>query len=240
MMLSLEQFLSLVQRQEIKHIVIYDLNKRRVGGKSGSAANNNSVQDIVDYVKEFANHLPGVYTIEAKKNFNNQKDSKLVYERVSLTNEAVAVQQKGVEAFVEKKDLIQLESDIRAKVLKEVKLEQERVIKEQQDKELREQYLAKTKELDTVAGKLMHIGTALLNGLISKSPVLNGLLNGTTNEMNAENTTTEQRQLSNEEIATANGALSILVQHMHAETLMKFAKKVQADPSVVDTLLKFL
>lgn len=234
-----------IHMNNIKYLTLFSMNKRKL---SALGRENNSPitsDQLIARVREWADKFPGQYNIQAKKSWTASASNSFNYDNVmlgsiSISDSGLPMQAKPAEpvnAFVREIDIQKMETKIREEIKIEFKKAEEERRKKDILQEQIEEYTRKNEELETFAGKVSVLAQKVLQGVMGNMSAPTGNLQGTQQTNNSMNDLT---QLSHSEILVANEALRILLQHTDAATLMKFAKKIESNPSVINTLLSFI
>jgi hypothetical protein len=236
--MTLDQVKDMVINSGFRYVKITDT----AGGKLGILCGNQKSgdyrpEDIVAYLEKFYASHPGVYHLEFKKTYNTPKTDVFVYKNTGVS--PLPVPHGPVHVPVD-------ESALEKKIWARFEAKQKELEKERTFKDLIAEAKRKSEELDSAAGKLMHIGGKILNHFLTKNPALMGMLQGvpeeqtnTGGQMQTE-PIKDLREIGPEEKQKCDVAMTLLLRHMHPDLLLALAKKIDATPGMAMQLKTFI
>jgi hypothetical protein len=220
--MNLDKIINLIKAQKFTWLQI--LNNKNQKLFSYSASKEEASPELcIKALNEYYEMFPGVYTLHFKKHSTERNEDKYIYESVGIGNTA-----KTNENSI---DLEAIEKRIESKIRNEIKEDQRRAREAEQIKDLKNEYLTKCAELDSMQGKFNH----LVMGLFG--PMLKGL-----NPMGTLAGTEEKTEstLSKSDVEEINNALKKILTVMDKETFVSFAEYVYKKPEVIQTLKSFI
>lgn len=229
----LKEVKELVRSSQFRYVRVLDAKgKDSIAVFSGSSRNPEPEPEAVcQWLDLFFESHPGVYTLECKRSYTVSQGNKFVYANVMAS---VAAQGQAVapvhvnEADIVKRITAQLMADAKEK----------EKIKAMAD--LMKEAQRKSDELDTAAGKLIHLGTKILNVILKNNPAIMGMLQGPPEAVTMNTQPIDIHSMSAEDQQKANLALSLFLKHMHPDLLLKFAEKINSNPGFITSLQTFL
>jgi hypothetical protein len=236
--MTLDTVLSWIRSSGFRYTKITDPKGRKIAiYTSGTGEIEPTADQVCAWLTDFFERYPGVYNIVCKKRKSVSHSEAFIYENVTAARAMNGMQ--TIPIPVEPVDEIAVEKRITERLMAQFKQAE----KDKAAAAMLAEAKRKSEELDSAAGKLMHIGTRLFEMLLSKNPQLLGMLQGPppqqNNTMPETNNTEPIEDLSNltpEMQQKCNTALTLLLRHMHPDLLMKFAVKINSEPGLVKTL----
>lgn len=190
---------------------------------------NDTPESMVKALEKIAQRRAGVYGVEVKLSRNHKDSSTLFYDEVIFGEKAQAIQANHID-----------ERKLRNDIMKEI---QERTLLEREKEEikrLKAELKARIDELDTVSGKLQHMGASLLERILF--PMMNGATNSMASTMNQppQQGSTLNVQQQQDVDNRINRSLDMLFGVMSLEQFEILASTLRDNPEYVGMMMSFV
>jgi hypothetical protein len=220
--MNLDKIINLINVQKFTWLHVMNNKNQKLFSYSASKEEA-SAESCIKALKEYYDMFPGVYTLHFKKHSTERNEDKYIYEGVGIGPVV-----KEVEKVV---NIEEIEKRIEAKLRAEIKEDQKKAREAEEIKALKNEYLTKCSELDTVQGKFNHLIMGLFGPML-KNLNPTGTLAGTEQE--------KESGFSRNDIEEINNGLKKILSVMDKQTFVSFADYVYKNPDVIPTLKSFL
>lgn len=222
-MVSLEKFLDHSKQQQFTWGKIYSMQ-----GELYAVLNEETNDNFIAKVKEFAERFGGHWRVQAKKHHTTSNDGlcKLVvaFSEVEQTSGPL----QGAPSHHGPVDVEKIRKDERERIELEYRLKE----LEKNNKEERQKLLDEIKSLKTNGGKLAYVVDEIINRISPRSAAPAPRLAGPAAEATRTITPKDKENL--------NKAIHLLFKHAESETILKLAEKVDENPGYILQMKSFL